>query len=116
MFTGTWMRFALSTVAVAFALILALPVSQLRLLTLVEQCCCPDPDHCQCPDHPSDSSQPTLSQCHKTIDTLESTGGPSFAPSVAIAELVPTRVPVAVHHTDSMPHEPPSPERPSAPS
>lgn len=92
------MRSALSTLVVAIAMIFALPFSQLRWVSFVEQCCCPEPEHCGCPDHAPDSSQPSMSQCHKTVDTIESASAPSFAPALAIAEPVAVRALVAAHH------------------
>jgi len=86
-------------------------------VTVIIECCCPDPDHCQCPDHgPDDNPHSTLEPCHRTVNTIESPGTQSFAPIVTATELVPTRALVAVHHTHATPHEPPTPERPSAPS
>jgi hypothetical protein len=112
--------FALSTlfqIAVVLALLAALPVSQLRLLSYIVDCCCPDPDHCSCPDHPSaQGTHSKMVPCHKTVDTLESAGTPSFTPGFVITELVPARALVSIHHTYATPHEPPSLERPSAPS
>jgi hypothetical protein len=107
----------IARIVVAFAFVVVLPVSQLRLVTVLVECCCPDPDHCQCPDHkPSDSPHATLEPCHRTVNTIESPGAQSFAPVVTVAELVPVRALVAAHHTYTTPHEPPTPERPSAPS
>jgi hypothetical protein len=107
----------LARLAMVFALIAALPVSQLRLITVIIECCCPDPDHCNCPDHPtSNGSHSTMLPCHKSVDTLESASAPSFTPDLVVVELVPARALVAIHHTHATPHEPPSPERPSAPS
>jgi hypothetical protein len=123
MLNGAWPTRAPSAVlavvariAVAFALVVVLPVSQLRLVSMIVECCCPDPDHCQCPDHKSgDSPHATLEPCHRTVTTIESASAPSFAP-VAVVELVPARALVATHHAHATPHEPPTPERPSAPS
>jgi hypothetical protein len=107
----------LAKVAVVFALFAALPVSQLRLITVIIECCCPDPDHCNCPEHPtSNGSHSTMLPCHKSVETLESASAPSFAPDLVVVELVPARALVAIHHTHATPHEPPSLERPSAPS
>lgn len=41
----------LSTVGVALIVALAMPVSQLRTMSVVKACCCPDPSNCHCPDH-----------------------------------------------------------------
>lgn len=107
----------LAKIVVAFAVIVVLPVSQLRLVTVITECCCPDPDHCQCPDHkPGDSPHGTLEPCHRTVNTIESAGIPNFAPVVTVTELVPPRALVAVHHSHATPHDPPILERPSAPS
>jgi hypothetical protein len=114
---GARMKFALSTFVVVLAVIVALPVSQLRLVTVIVECCCPDPAHCHCPDHhPTSTPHDTIQACHKSSDTFESASAPSFAPAIVVTEIVPTRALVAVHHAHATPHEPPSPERPSAPS
>ena|GEM_PF-1746828 len=109
---ATW----ISTVVVAIVVAVAVPVSQLRTVAVILSCCCPDPDHCSCPDHETDhGSTPTIKQCHKSADTFES----AVAPSVAIAtrlELVPVRAAIVLHHALPAPHASPLLERPRGPS
>jgi hypothetical protein len=108
----TW----ISTVLVAIVVAFTVPVSQLRTVTVIMTCCCPDPEQCHCPDHePDHGSQPTFKQCHKSADTFES----AAAPSVAIAvrtELAVVRAAVRLYHVLPAPHESPILERPPGPS
>ncbi|MEO8552157.1 MAG: hypothetical protein ABI678_19400, partial [Kofleriaceae bacterium] len=57
---------AAATVWVAIVVALALPVSQLRTVTTVnEKCCCPDPASCHCPPHSKDAPGcPQMKTCH----------------------------------------------------
>lgn len=108
---ATW----ISTAVVAIVVALALPVSQLRLVTVIASCCCPDPDRCHCPDHGPDGEDTSIQQCHRSADTLES----AAAPAVALAprvELVPVRAATVVHHVVPQPHASPVGERPRGPS
>src|SRR5688500_8755720 len=95
---------AMATAVVAFIVAIALPISQLRLVMVVTECCCPDPAHCECPDHKPSDSGPTVLPCHKTVDTHASAPAPSAAPVAMITELAPPRALVALHHTHSSPH------------
>jgi hypothetical protein len=107
----------ISTIVVAILVALAVPGSQLRTISFVKECCCPDPTNCHCPDHkPDPSSQPSMRACHNTERAIVAPELPSFtAPVVAIAA-VPAVVAVAVVAAVPAPHPAPPPARPDAPS
>ena len=109
---ATWV----STALVALVVALVLPVSQLRIVVVIASCCCPDPDDCHCPDHDTDTGEaPTIKQCHRSADTLESAAAP--APLLVARDvLVPARAAVVLHHPLSAPHSTPILERPRGPS
>jgi hypothetical protein len=108
---------AASTMVVAIVLAICVPVSQLHTVATRVECCCPDPDHCKCPDHqPDDAGQPTMRACHKTQHTFVSPVLPAFvAPAVAV-ELVREPVATVAVFTHGAPHPAPAPRRPDAPS
>lgn len=102
---------------VAIAVALSVPISQLRTVSVIKACCCPDPTNCHCPDHEKDSpSQPSMRSCHNTEDTVIAPQLPAFtAPVVAVAA-VPVMVVAATDPARSDPHPAPPPNRPDAPS
>jgi hypothetical protein len=108
---------AASTIVVAIVLAICVPVSQLHTFSTKSECCCPEPDHCKCPDHkPDDSGQPTMRACHKTQQTFVSPVLPAFVtPDVAVA-LVREPVAIVADFTHASPHPAPAPRRPDAPS
>jgi hypothetical protein len=102
---------------VAIVVALAVPVSQLRTISIIKTCCCPDPAHCHCPDHQAGpSSQPSIRACHKTERAVVAPEAPAFrAPAVAVA-LVPVIAILVPEHAIPAPHPAPPPTRPDAPS
>jgi hypothetical protein len=108
---------ALYSLIVGVFVMIALPVSQLRLATMRVECCCPDPDHCKCPDHGKNTSgQPTMQPCHKTSEAIASGSSAELSiPQIAAIDVPATQV-VHVSFVISDPHEPPSPPRPPRPS
>ena len=108
---------AVTTLIVAFVVALAVPVSQLRLVTTIAECCCPDPSNCHCPHQQADhSTRPSVRPCHRTSHDVVSPQAPAFtAPAVVVAdELRPTlRVATELATT---PRAAPEPARPDAPS
>jgi hypothetical protein len=77
---------AVATFVVAVVVALAVPVSQLRTVSTVVTCCCPDPTHCHCPDHKADHSKdPSMRACHKTQHVTVAPQAPEF---VAMATAV----------------------------
>lgn len=108
----TW----ISTAMVAIAVALAVPVSQLRTITVIKSCCCPDPARCHCPDHKPDSDQPSMRACHSTEREIVAPQLPAFTPPALAIVAVPARAVVAIDHAVPAPHPAPAPTRPDAPS
>ncbi len=108
---------AAATFVVAIAVALSVPVSQLRTITIVTECCCPDPSNCHCPDHKPDSSkQSSLRACHRTAHDIISPEAPAFvAPQLAFAA-APQRAAEPAILALADPHAAPAPARPDVPS
>ena len=105
----------LLTALIAACIALAVPVSQLRWRHTDRWCCCPDPDACQCPhDEPSPDAQ--LGPCHGAQASIVSPGQATFTPPPVLATLAPLRVIERAEHAIAIPHAPPTPRRPDAPS
>lgn len=105
------------SIVVAIIVALGLPVSQLRIVTVVAACCCPDPTKCKCADHDkSKSEQPSMKACHNTAESIVSPQAPSFMAPVMAQATPPARVIELPVYTLRDPHEPPLPARPAAPS
>lgn len=110
-----------TTVMVAIVVAMAVPVSQLRTISVIQSCCCPDPADCHCPhpvaaDRHHGPQQPAMGACHRSERDAVSPELPAFsAPRLALA-IVPARVPIAVDHAMPAPHPAPAPARPDAPS
>jgi hypothetical protein len=110
---ATW----ISTVMVAIVVAFAVPVSQLRAVSIIKTCCCPDPAFCHCPDHKSDPSpQPTMRACHNSERAVVAPELPAFAAPEIPVELAVFVRPVAIEHVLADPHPAPPPARPDAPS
>lgn len=110
-------RTPLAVIALALAALVALPVSQLRLVAIVIECCCPDPERCHCPPGSPDSgSAPQIKPCHQSAESYESASAPGVTPVARIAILAPARVEAPLHHQLPTPHAPPIPDRPRGPS
>lgn len=111
------MKSALYSLTIAVIVMFALPISQLRTVSITVECCCPDPAKCHCPDHePDHGAQPTIKACHKSSQSFEA---PSTSPVVlaAIETLVtPPRVIGTIDHALANPHLPPSLPAPRGPS
>jgi hypothetical protein len=108
---------ALYSLILGVFVMIALPVSQLRLATIRVECCCPDQDHCKCPDHGKHTpGQPTMQACHKKGEAIASADAPVFAPPAAVAlEAPPVRIAI-IETSLHDPHDAPSPARPPRPS
>lgn len=107
----------ISTVVVAIVVALAVPVSQLRTISIIKACCCPDPVHCHCPDHkPDPSSQPSIRACHNTERVIAAPELPAFRAPIAAVVAVPATALIAFDHAIPAPHPAPPPVRPDAPS
>ncbi len=107
----------IATFVVAIVVALAVPVSQLRTVSVILSCCCPDPASCHCPDHNDDvPAQPEMRACHNTQQSVVAPQLPAFhAPAFALTA-APARVVVALDHAVPAPHPAPPPARPDAPS
>lgn len=104
-------------ILLALAVALSVPTSQLRTISIVTTCCCPDPAKCHCPDHKADlDGVPSIRACHKTSHETVAPQLPSFSPpEVAIAIPAPHVAPGIVN-APSLPHEAPVPDEPYGPS
>ena len=108
---------AASTIIVAMLLAFSVPVSQLRTVSTLSECCCLEPDHCMCPDHQADGTpQPSMRACHKKTIELVSPVLPAFVPPVAALALAPQRAAVDALFALPAPHAAPTPRRLDAPS
>jgi hypothetical protein len=106
-----------STIVVAIAVALSVPVSQLRTITVIKSCCCPDPTNCHCPDDSKDtSSQPSMRACHNTERAIMAPQLPAFTPPVIAVAAVPAIAVIAAAPPLPDPHPAPPPIRPDAPS
>jgi hypothetical protein len=104
-------------IAIAIVLSVVVPASQLRTMSRVTTCCCPDPAKCHCPDHrPDHSKRPMLRGCHREAHEYVSTDGP---PAVAVAHVIAAPIaagwPIAPPDP-TRPRDAPLPARPDAPS
>lgn len=108
---------ALYTLIVGVIVMLAVPVSQLRTVSVRVECCCPDPDQCKCPDHDNHGPvQTTIKACHKKSDAVASASPSGFAlPNIAVVD-APVDAVAVVQIPLTNPHDPPSPDRPRGPS
>ena len=108
---------AAATVVVALIVALAVPVSQLRTISVVTECCCPDPAKCHCPDHKPDHSKlPSIRACHKSVELASPAPAPAAAHVVVAIELSPAVVTGVIEHVMQSPHVPPDVDRQSGPS
>jgi hypothetical protein len=107
----------LYTIMVCVIVMLAVPVSQLRLVSTRVECCCPDQKNCHCPDHDTDApSQTSIKACHKSSSIVATADAPAVAVSALDVLDAPTLRSTSVEFSVSQPHEPPSPSRPPGPS
>lgn len=107
----------LYSLIVGVLVMIALPVSQLRLATMRIECCCPDQEHCKCPDHGKHvPGQPTMQACHKKGEAIASADAPAFAAPAAVTLDAPFVRVVLVDRSLHEPHESPNPARPPRPS
>ena len=106
-----------ATYVAAIVVALAVPISQLRTISIVTTCCCPDPAKCHCPDHKADHSKvPSIRACHKSSHETVAPQLPSFSPpEVAIAIAPPAAAPAPIA-APRVPHETPVPDEPYGPS
>ena len=102
---------------VALAVMLAVPVAQLRFIFIARTCCCPEAKRCLCPDHDHDASaQPTMRACHKPPQVIATPPMPGFLPASGATLAAPARVVALATFELARPHAPPPPRRIDAPS
>lgn len=107
----------LYSLIVGVFVMLAIPVAQLRLVAIQVECCCPDQDHCKCPDHGKQlPTHPTMQACHKKGEMFVSADAPAFAAPAAVALDTPSVRVAFVEHSLHEPHDAPTPARPPRPS
>ncbi|HET9991882.1 MAG TPA: hypothetical protein VFQ65_25310 [Kofleriaceae bacterium] len=109
---------AAAAMMVALVVALAVPVSQLRTVTTInEPCCCPDPAHCHCPTHSQDpTGEPQLKSCHKVSHDVVAPQLPAFSPPAVAAAPVAARIVAIAVTSIPAPHAAPAARRPDAPS
>jgi len=101
---------------VAVIVILAVPVTQLRLVTVTHQCCCPDPDNCHCPEDKDAPSDTSIKACHESNVIVASASAPVFV-AQPHEDLERPETPTARAEVDlPEPHATPSLDRPRGPS
>ncbi|HUS28984.1 MAG TPA: hypothetical protein VMZ53_10745 [Kofleriaceae bacterium] len=105
---------AATTVIVAIALAVLVPVAQLQTFVEKDACCCPNPKACKC-NH-DDPAQPTMKTCHQKAPAIASTTLPSFVPPEVTDVVAPSRALIAINAPLPDPHPAPAPRRPDAPS
>jgi hypothetical protein len=106
---------AATTVIVAIALAVLVPIAQLQTVVEKAPCCCPNPKTCKC-KHDGDPTQPTMKTCHQKAPDVARTTLPSFVPPAIAHVVAPSRVMIAIVSPLPDPHPSPAPRRPDAPS
>ena len=107
---------ALYSIMVCVIVMLAVPVSQLRLVTERVECCCPDKNNCHCPHDVDGPEQTTIKSCHKSSTIFASPSAPEILTPDVVALATPAERITTVEFAVTQPHESPSPERPRGPS
>jgi hypothetical protein len=108
---------ALYSMIVAVIVMIAVPVSQLRTISVQTECCCPDGVKCHCSDHKDvPTGQASIKECHKKTNILASPSSPDIAKPVAIAAAPSSERILALEFPLTSPHGPPNPARPPGPS
>lgn len=103
--------------AIAVLVALAMPVSQIRTVSIVARCCCPDPAKCHCPDHSTDSDgPPTLRPCYRSEHVVVAAAPLATAPSAIECPDLTAQASPVLFDEPKAPHAAPPPARPAAPS
>jgi hypothetical protein len=104
-------------VVVAIVVALVMPLSQLRTVSVVVSCCCPDSTRCHCPDHKAGAVGPSsMRPCHRTVDTYVAQHLPAFAPPLEFSEGEAPQIVNVEPSKLAAPHPSPTLDRPAAPS
>jgi len=110
--TNAW-----SSVIVAIAVMLAVPVAQLRFVYVQNACCCPHEQRCHCPDHdPGKSGQGSIRPCHQAPQEIVAPALPGFVAELGADLTAPDRWVAVAIYALAAPHAPPPLRRPDAPS
>jgi hypothetical protein len=108
---------AWSTVVVALAVMLTVPVAQLRLSYVENACCCPNPKRCHCPDHDHGTpGQSSIRACHQAPQVVVTPPMPGLEPAPGVDLAAPDRILAVATFAIAQPHAPPPARRPDAPS
>lgn len=108
---------ALYSMIVAVIAMIAVPVSQLRTISVQLECCCPDPTKCHCSEHPgAPAGQAAIKECHKSSETFVGPSAPECARPVALSTAPSSERITTLQFPLTSPHEPPNPARPPGPS
>jgi hypothetical protein len=104
-------------VLVALAVLLAVPVAQLRFIHIEGPCCCPQVKRCNCPDHdPGTSRQSSIRPCHRTPRVIATPSVPGFVPAAGSALPAPERAVAVASFAPEALHAPPALAPAEAPS
>jgi hypothetical protein len=108
---------AVATYVAAIVVALAVPVSELRTISITTTCCCPDPTKCHCPDHkPDHDKQSSIRACHRTQHESVAPQLPSFSPPEVALAIAPPRVAYVVTGAPPAPRVAPELDEPYGPS
>lgn len=108
---------AAATILVAIVCAFTVPVAQLRTISRVTTCCCPDPSHCHCPDHKTaPTDQPSMGACHRQSHDFVAPVLPAFVAPEVVAIAPAERAMPPASAPLRTPHVAPAPRRPDAPS
>ncbi|HTL38078.1 MAG TPA: hypothetical protein VL326_33335 [Kofleriaceae bacterium] len=107
---------AATTVIVAIALSVLVPIAQLRTAVEKTPCCCPNPKTCKCKHDPGDPTQTSMKSCHQNPPAVAGTTLPAFVAPELAETRAPARIAIAIVTPLSDPHPAPAPRRPDAPS
>jgi hypothetical protein len=107
---------ALYSIMVAVIVILAVPVTQLRLVTVTHQCCCPDPDNCHCPEDKVAPRDTSMKACHESNEIIASASAPVFVAQPGVDVEGPVTPTAHAEIVLPAPHATPTLDRPRGPS
>ena len=108
---------ALYVILTTVIVMIAVPVSQLRTVSVRVEGCCPDPSKCHCPEEGQGvPGQVSIKACHKSSEFLTGASLPEFQPAPLASLPEPSRRIAFVQLPLPAPHAPPCPARPPAPS
>jgi hypothetical protein len=100
---------AATTIAVALALSILVPIAQLQTVA--------DKPACWCPEHkPASPFDTTMRACHNSAPDLVQTQLPQFVSPALPSVMVPSEIVAIVATRLPAPHPAPAPRRPDAPS